>query len=480
MSDTHGLLDRVAALRRTEEHPLPVPAPLAVPDDRKGAGARLAVLQKQVAAAGRHDTSMDRTVRQLMRSARSQPESTPPPHQLTVQARRLLHQGQALIAQLRTLADHPILNLEEHPLTCHYREATAMAEALLWLLQQLPESPGEQLRLCSGLEALLQSVIERVQGLSVALARQHDEDLLLGTLAEVLQRAHHNQPLDLKRVHALASTLLDEARRDAPLRLLDPENADPTNWVACHSLNVARVAARLARADGDWRVRAQEVVLAALFHDVGMLFVPPQLLSCQGPLDGEQRRHVEKHTREGAELLQQCFGEGAAWLVDAAAGHHERPDGTGYPGGQRGDQTPAVARLIAVCDVYTALRTRRPYRAALEPRQALLETLQLAERGCLDAHFVGRLLALSFYPVGTAVELADGSLGVVVGAGLGRCDVRAPGRPVVAIVVEANGQPAAEARHVDLARADAESIVRALSSDERRERLGRRSPQWAC
>lgn len=479
MSETRGLLDRVAALRRDHEHPPVVPAPSAVSADRGGAAARLAALQKQVTAAGHCDAVTDRTIRQVGRAPEHTPAPAGLPKQLTAQTRRLLDQGRTLVGQLRALADHAVLQQEDHPLTSHYREASAMAEAVLWLLQGLPDSPGDQLRLCAGLEALVQAVAERVNSLADVLAQLRAEDETIGALAEALDHIHRDVPFDPERIPALAEALLDEARRDAPLRFLDPKGAKPARWVACHSLNVARVAARLARADPDFRSHARAVVLAALWHDVGMLALPPQLLAGRGPLDGEQRRLVEAHTRTGAELLRRRFGAEPHWLAEAAAGHHERADGTGYPGGLRSDQTPPVARLLAVCDVYAALRCHRPYRAALEPRQALAETLRHAERGGLDARLAGRLLALSFYPVGTAVELADGSLGVVVGSGLGRSDARAAGRPVVAVVVNANGQALAEPRHVDLARADDESIVRALSADERRTRLGGRAPRWA-
>lgn len=480
MSETRGLLDRIAALRRDlQQAPPPSPASAAAPDATKEPGTRLAALQKHVAATRRHDALMDRVVRNLAGPTERALEPAALPRQLTAQARRLLNQGRSLLEQMRAVAGHVLLQHEEHPLTGQYQEAAAMAEAVLRLLQTLPDSPGDQLRLCSGLDAILQVVADRITALTAALTGHREEQKLVGKLANLLDRLHSDLPIDLEGVNALAHVLMDEARRDAPLRFLDPEGDSPASWVACHGLTTARVAARVARADPHFREHADEVALAALLHDVGMLALPPNILSGRGPLDGEQRRLVEAHTRDGADLLRRRFGDDASWLADAAAGHHERPDGTGYPAGLRGDRTPALARLLAACDVYAALVCRRPYRAALEPRHALTETLSLAEQGGLDERFVSRLLGLSFYPVGTAVELTDGSLGVVVGSGLGRGHARAAGRPVVAVLVEAGGKPAAEPRHVDLGRADEESIVRALPADERRERLGRRSPRWA-
>src|SRR5439155_7366592 len=101
-----------------------------------------------------------------------------------------------------------------------------------------------------------------------------------------------------------------------------------------HALTVAQVMARLVRLDPDLRGHASEAVLATLWHDVGMLRVSPELLSQAGPLADDSRRAVEGHCRVGAELLTALLPS-APWLADAAAHHHERSDGTGYPDGLR-------------------------------------------------------------------------------------------------------------------------------------------------
>src|SRR5207245_4990108 len=110
-----------------------------------------------------------------------------------------------------------------------------------------------------------------------------------------------------------------------------------------------------------------------LLHDVGMFSVDPAILVQAGPLDDQQRRAVEAHTRVGAEILTRIL-PGGACLAEAAAGHHERLDGTGYPAGLRDRQIAQLTRLVAVCDIYAALCTPRPYRPALDTRTALTDT----------------------------------------------------------------------------------------------------------
>ena len=239
---------------------------------------------------------------------------------------------------------------------------------------------------------------------------------------------------------------------------------------------MAQVIARVVRHEPDLKHRAQEAVTAALLHDAGMLRVAPALLTHPGPLDDAGRRALEAHCRAGAELLGRL--PDAAGLVEAAAHHHERADGTGYPDGLRGEQVTALTRLLTVCDVYAAQCCARPHRPARETRTALADTLLLAEQGLLDRDCAERLLELSFYPVGAAVEMADGSVGVVVATpGMGR-DLNAPARPVVALLTDARGDALPLPRHLDLARCDNHSIVRTLSPAQRRAVLGGRFPEW--
>jgi hypothetical protein len=159
--------------------------------------------------------------------------------------------------------------------------------------------------------------------------------------------------------------------------------------------------------------------------------------------------------------------------------HHERLDGTGYPDGCTQQQVDPIARLLAVCDVYVTLATRRPDRPACEPRTAMTDTLLLADQGLLDRDFAEALLHLSFYPVGTIIELADGSIGMVAAVPGRTGELLNPSRPVVLLLLEACGSPLPIPRHLDLSQIEGHSIVRSLPTAERKQRLGRYFPEWA-
>ena len=103
--------------------------------------------------------------------------------------------------------------------------------------------------------------------------------------------------------------------------------------------------------------------LAANIHDIGKLGVPAEILSRPGRLRPPEFELIQDHCRAGHDIMA---GIEFPWPVaEMILQHHERVDGTGYPGGLVGDETSIGARIIAVTDTVEAMATHRPYRAAL-------------------------------------------------------------------------------------------------------------------
>jgi len=138
---------------------------------------------------------------------------------------------------------------------------------------------------------------------------------------------------------------------------------------ALHSKRVQEYALLLARRlgikEGD---TLEGLEMGALLHDVGKIGVPDGILLKKGGLTDEERDVVRRHPDLGASLLQRIpFLAGAREIVES---HHEKFDGSGYPKGLKGEEIPIGARIFAVADVFDALTTDRPYRAALPYRSA--------------------------------------------------------------------------------------------------------------
>ena len=128
--------------------------------------------------------------------------------------------------------------------------------------------------------------------------------------------------IDLDELNALAEEVLAEARACEPMRFLEDDTGTLPRFVACHSLTVARVLARVIRHDAELRGRPHDVLIAALLHDAGMLSVPLEVLAADGPLELEGRRHIEAHALAGAGQMAALFPD-APWLADAVATYEE-------------------------------------------------------------------------------------------------------------------------------------------------------------
>ena len=138
----------------------------------------------------------------------------------------------------------------------------------------------------------------------------------------------------------------------------------------------------------------QEIMAAGPSHDLGKTSIPLSILSKSTALTAEERRHLEHHTTAGFALLAWADGDMNAPAARISRDHHERPDGTGYPAGKK--LSDLLVEIIAACDIYDALVSLRPYRAAsFENRTALEELTELANNNSLSREIIQSLVALN-------------------------------------------------------------------------------------
>ena len=158
-----------------------------------------------------------------------------------------------------------------------------------------------------------------------------------------------------------------------------------------HSERVAELSRRIAVVvglDGDDVAAVGE---AGLLHDIGKIGVPEPTLRKPGPLSPDEWQAMRRHPMVGAQIVApfDVFARSAPFIRH----HHERWDGSGYPDGLAGHAIPLGARIVAVADVFDALTSTRPYRAALGPAAALAHLIGEAGR-TLDEHVVAACAGL--------------------------------------------------------------------------------------
>ncbi|HEV7237504.1 MAG TPA: HD-GYP domain-containing protein [Ktedonobacteraceae bacterium] len=158
-----------------------------------------------------------------------------------------------------------------------------------------------------------------------------------------------------------------------------------------HSRRVATYAQRLARYLGWSRREARDLALAGLVHDLGKTWIGNDILLKSDKLSDEERRQMERHPIIGARILIGC--DVHPFYVETVLYHHEAWDGRGYPTGLKGEEIPLSARILTVADVFDALTSQRPYKAAMS-LDAARELLLLGSANSFDPMIVRAFLNL--------------------------------------------------------------------------------------
>jgi len=140
-------------------------------------------------------------------------------------------------------------------------------------------------------------------------------------------------------------------------------------WTAGHSERVTQGALEIGRRLGLSQTDLDLLHRGGLLHDMGKVGVPPAILDKPGALTPDEREIVERHTTLGAQILEPITAFRP--LIPLVLHHHEFLDGTGYPRHLSGDQIPLLVRILTVSDVYDALASDRPYRAAWPKEKAI-------------------------------------------------------------------------------------------------------------
>ncbi|QVL34675.1 HD domain-containing protein [Telmatocola sphagniphila] len=450
MTDTRALLNRISAFRqRLEQMPRLLP-----------------------------DRSSLRSELPEYPVAESAPDEKPEvPGRLGTRARQALDEARGLVTELRKLTQHALLDspqpfIEREELLEHHRETTALLNGAIRMIRYLPEPPDEQWLWCESLEASLNAVRYRLAVWKACLDRLGSERLLLHNVAVLLNDIHHTQTIEPDRFSALVDLFLQESTSTS-LTWLEVSSEDPASFIARHTILRCRVLRRMASKQDPEFLR--KLLAAGLLCDVAMLRLPAGLLSKSDSLSVEDRQLIESHPLRSAEMIRKSL----PYLTEVAeivTEHHERDNGTGYPNSWKKEQLKAESRWLAIADQYSALIEDRPYRPGCDPRTAVTDLLLQMEQGIFDSRLASALLEIGLYPIGSAVELSDGSLAVVLGHP--RIENQLA-KPLIGVLTDDEGRFYPTLKILDLISSPGCSIVRTLPKAERRKKLSRQHLDWA-
>jgi HD-GYP domain-containing protein (c-di-GMP phosphodiesterase class II) len=196
----------------------------------------------------------------------------------------------------------------------------------------------------------------------------------------------------------------------ALLSLARLKTADEYTYV--HSVAVCALMVCLGRQLALSDHQCREAGMAGMLHDVGKAAIPLQILNKPGKLTPAEFDVIKQHPLRGHEMLLRG-AHVSEDVMDVCRHHHERIDGTGYPDSLLGDRISLFARMGAICDVYDAVTSDRPYKTGWDPAQAL------SQMATWDGHFDPSVFqsfvkSVGIYPTGSLVRMRSGRLAVVL------------------------------------------------------------------
>ncbi|MFL5884501.1 MAG: CHASE2 domain-containing protein [Thermoleophilaceae bacterium] len=240
--------------------------------------------------------------------------------------------------------------------------------------------------------------------------------LLVGTVGGVVASflGEHRDRRILSRYGALLertveerTARLHESQIEIVRRLAEAsESRDPETGE--HIERISEMCRRLASAAGVADEEAELIGYASTLHDLGKIAIPDRILLKPDKLDPDEWEIMKTHAAIGSSMLSGSHSELVQLAEAIALTHHERWDGTGYPTGLRGDEIPLPGRICAICDVYDALRSKRPYKGAW----SLDDTLEEIAR-CSGTQFDPRLVDV-FLEMVRSAELPERGLEYVL------------------------------------------------------------------
>ena len=232
-------------------------------------------------------------------------------------------------------------------------------------------------------------------------------------VASMFNEARMGKALDADDALPLVEEISNSVSRNPGAIISTARLKNKDEYTYLHSVSVCALMISLSRQLGLDEAQTREAGMAGLLHDVGKIMIPSAVLNKPGKLTADEFVTMKSHPEQGHKMLKE--GRNVSQVaLDVCMHHHEKMDGSGYPHGLRDEQISLFAKMCAICDVYDAITSNRPYKAGWDPGSSLRKMTEWC-----NGHFDQRIFrafvkSLGIYPIGSLVLLQSGRLGVVL------------------------------------------------------------------
>jgi len=252
----------------------------------------------------------------------------------------------------------------------------------------------------------LVSMAEEVQRAAKICAKSKE------AVVSMFQEVRMGKAISAEAANELVDEITSSVMRNpgALISLARLKTADDYTYM--HSVAVCALMVSLARQLKLDEKQIRDAGMSGLLHDLGKAMIPMEILNKPGKLTDEEFDLIKTHPAEGHRLLVDGGTVGEIPL-DVCLHHHEKVDGRGYPHQLKDEQISLFAKMGAVCDVYDAITSNRPYKAGWDPAESIRKMTEWCNGHFDTKVFQSFIKSIGIYPTGSLVRLSSGRLAVV-------------------------------------------------------------------
>lgn len=243
----------------------------------------------------------------------------------------------------------------------------------------------------------------------------------------ILNNARFGKKIVVNEIGEVANEMIEEITKSnnilGRLRLIEEDN----DYTFQHSLDVSMLAVMIGKWLGYSSVELKQLSLAGLFHDIGKVKITNDIIYKPDKLTESEFELVKKHTIFGYNILDETVGLSKN-IAFTALQHHEREDGSGYPLGVKSEKIHEYAKIVAVCDIFSAMTTKRIYKDKQSPF-LVAEHIMSSSFDVLDPRIATMFINnISKFYVGNVVKLNTGEIGEII-----YVNRQLPTRPIIKV-----------------------------------------------
>ena len=265
-------------------------------------------------------------------------------------------------------------------------------------------------------------------------------------VAHIMDDVKNGKNLDVAAVRGVVEPILDSIVRNSEAYMWLSMMQKKNKYSYAHSVDNCALAIAFGRHMGLPKKDLRNLAMGLLMMDIGNVKIPDPILNKTDKLTDVEYRIVKKHVPHSVDILKSTKGMNDD-IINIALTHHERFDGSGYPGGLVGVHIPVYGRMAAIIDCYDAMTSHRPYSTAKSPYAALQDIYNWRGTAFQPELVEQFLQCMGVYPTGSLIEMASGEVGIVL-----EQNTTQRMRPKIMLILDADKTQLVEYKTIDLSK----------------------------